>query len=101
HRTPDVALRAATAAMNAGDPAAALRLAPLSDAGADSAKVARQYLPLHARALAALGRPSEAERLLARYDRFLAPGAHNSLVRTIAWGWVQRVVRTRRQKPVV
>lgn len=89
HRTPDVALRAATAAMNAGDPAAALRLAPLSDAGADSAKVARQYLPLHARALAALGRPSEAERLLARYDRFLAPGAHNSLVRTIAWGWVR------------
>jgi tetratricopeptide (TPR) repeat protein len=88
-RTPEIALRAATAAMNAGDPGAALRLAPLSDAAGDSAKIARSYLPLHARALAALGRPAEAERLMARYDRFLSPGAHNSLVRTIAWGWVR------------
>ena len=47
------------------------------------------YLPLHARALAALGRPAEAERLVDAYDRFLAPGAHNSLTRTIAWGWVR------------
>jgi len=26
---------------------------------------------------------------VARYDRFLSPGAHNSLIRTIAWGWVR------------
>ena len=88
-RTPDIAIRAATAAMNAGDPGAALRLAPLSDAGGDSMAIARSYLPLHARALSALGRPLEAERLVARYDRFLSPGAHNSLIRTIAWGWVR------------
>lgn len=88
-RTPEVALRAGTAAMNAGDPGAALRLAPLSDAAGDSAKIAKAYLPLHARALAALGRPAEAERLVAQYDRFVSPGAHNSLVRTIAWGWVR------------
>src|SRR5439155_2307813 len=25
----------------------------------------------------------------AAYDRFLSPGAHNSLTRTIAWGWVR------------
>jgi tetratricopeptide (TPR) repeat protein len=75
--------------MNAGDAGAALRLAPLADAKGDSTLIARSYLPLHARALAALGRPTEAERLLARYDRFLSPGAHNSLVRTIAWGWVR------------
>jgi hypothetical protein len=31
----------------------------------------------------------EAERLVARYDRFLSPGAHNTLIRTIAWGWVR------------
>ncbi len=94
-RTPDVSLRAATAAMNAGDAPAALRLAPISDAHGDSALVARSYLPLHARALAALGRPAEAERLLATYDRFLAPGAHNSLTRTIAWGWVRTGDMTR------
>jgi tetratricopeptide (TPR) repeat protein len=75
--------------MNAGDPGAALRLAPMSDAGGDSSLIARSYLPLHTRALSALGRPMEAERLVARYDRFLSPGAHNTLIRTIAWGWVR------------
>jgi tetratricopeptide (TPR) repeat protein len=88
-RTPDVAIRAATAAMNAGDAGAALRLAPMSDARGDSTLIAKTYLPLHARALAALGRPSEAERLVNSYDRFLTPGAHNALIRTIAWGWVR------------
>jgi hypothetical protein len=88
-RDPAIGLRAGTAAMNAGDAGAALRLAPLSDARGDSSLLARSYLPLHARALSALGRPAEAERLVAAYDRFLAPGAHNSLVRTIAWGWVR------------
>jgi tetratricopeptide (TPR) repeat protein len=86
---PDVALRAGMAAMNAGDPAAALRLAPLADAQGDSAVIAKSYLPLHARALAALGRPAEAERLVTVYDRFLTPAGHNSLIRTIAWGWVR------------
>jgi hypothetical protein len=88
-RTPELSIRAATAAMNAGDAPAALRLAPLSDARGDSATVARTYLPLHARALAALGRPAEAEKLVDSYDRFLSPGTHNALTRTIAWGWVR------------
>jgi tetratricopeptide (TPR) repeat protein len=87
--TPDLAIRAATAAMNSGDAPAVLRLAPLSDAKGDSVLIARTYLPLYARALAALGRPAEGERLVAAYDHFLAPGAHNSLTRTIAWGWVR------------
>jgi len=88
-RTPEIAVRAATAAINAGDAAAALRLAPLSDARGDSALAARSYLPLTVRALAALGRPAEAERLVTSYDRFLPPGARNNLTRTIAWGWVR------------
>ena len=88
-RTPDLSLRAATAALNAGDPSAALRLAPITDARGDSSLVAHSYLPLHAKALASLGRPAEAERLVDAYDRFLAPGARNSLTRTIAWGWVR------------
>ncbi|MEO7085486.1 MAG: hypothetical protein ABI442_04940 [Gemmatimonadaceae bacterium] len=94
-RTRELSIRAANAAMNSGDPTSALRLAPLSDAGKDSSLAARVYLPLHARALAALGRPAEAERLVAVYDRFLAPGAHNSLTRTIAWGWVRTGDMTR------
>ncbi|HTE47377.1 MAG TPA: hypothetical protein VK636_19150, partial [Gemmatimonadaceae bacterium] len=88
-RTPEIAIRAATAAMNAGDAPASLRLAPMSDAHGDSTLIAHSYLPLHARALAALGRPAEAEKLVDTYDRFLSPGAHNSLTRTIAWGWVR------------
>jgi len=88
-RSPQLAIRAATAAMNGGDAGAALRLAPISDAHDDSALIAKSYLPLHTRALSALGRPVEAERLLARYDHFLTPGAHNSMTRTIAWGWVR------------
>ena len=94
-RTPDLSIRAGTAAMNAGDAQAALRLAPLSLANGDSALIARSYLPLHARALAALGRPMEAERLVNAYDRFLAPGAKSSLTRTIAWGWVRTGDMTR------
>ena len=88
-RTPELAIRAAHAAMSSGDATAALRLAPLSDAHGDSALIARSYLPLHARALAAISRPAEAERLVERYDRFLSPGERNSLTRTIAWGWVR------------
>ncbi len=88
-RTPELSLRAATAAINVGDAAAALRLAPLSDANGDSALAAREYLPVQARALAALGRPADAERLVDSYDKFLAPGARAQLTRTIAWGWVR------------
>src|SRR6185312_6754445 len=70
-RTPELALRAATAALNSGDAAAALRLAPMSDARGDSTAIAKSYLPLQARALATLGRPADAERLEQAYDRFL------------------------------
>src|SRR5215468_6456395 len=63
-RTADLSIRAGTAAMNAGDAPGALRLAPLSAARGDSALVARSFLPIHARALAALGRPQDAERLV-------------------------------------
>ena len=71
-------------------PRAALRLAPLSRRTRRlGARRARSYLPLHARALAALGRPLRPSAWWTRYDRFLAPGAHNTLTRTIAWGWVR------------
>ncbi len=92
-KTPDLSVRAATAALNAGDPVAAIRLAPPMQG--DSATVAHDYLPLHIRALAALARPADAERLMTAYDRFLNPAEHNSLTRTIAWGWVRTGDMTR------
>ncbi|MGH7679598.1 MAG: tetratricopeptide repeat protein, partial [Gemmatimonadaceae bacterium] len=95
-RTPDVALRAAVAALNSGDPGGALQLAPLpigasgsANAGFDSARVARTLLPVHVRALAALGRPATAERLVASYERWLTPTSRATLARSIAFGWVR------------
>ena len=87
--TPDVALRAAIAALNSGDPGGALTLAPLTGGGADSARVARTLLPVHVRALAALGRPATAERLVASYERWLTPTGRAALGRSIAFGWVR------------
>ena len=87
--SPEVALRAAVAALNSGDPGGALALAPLTAAGADSARVARTLLPVHVRALAALGRPASAERLVEGYDRWLTPTSKAALARSIAFGWVR------------
>lgn len=88
-RTPDAALRAANAALNAGDAQSVLSLAPLSAAGNDTARLARSYAPLHVRALATLGRAADAERLATRYERWLTPGQRNAMTRAVAFGWVR------------
>lgn len=88
-RSPDIALRAALAALNSGDPGGALAIAPLTGLGADSARVARTLLPVHVRALASLGRPATAERLMTSYDRWLTPTNRATLARSIAFGWVR------------
>jgi tetratricopeptide (TPR) repeat protein len=87
--SPEVALRAAVAALNSGDPGGALVIAPLTGGGADSARVARTLLPVHVRALAALGRPASAERLVESYERWLTPTGRAALARSIAFGWVR------------
>ena len=88
-RTPDLALRAATAALESGDASAALTLAPLADAGSDSTLLVDQYVPLHVRALALLGRAAGAERLVQSVDRHLTPGARARLTRQLAFAWVR------------
>ncbi|HYC52284.1 MAG TPA: hypothetical protein VEB19_14325 [Gemmatimonadaceae bacterium] len=85
----DVALRASVAALNSGDPGGALAIAPLTSVGADSARAARSLLPVHVRALAALGRPASAERLVEQYSRWLSPTTRAGLARSIAFGWVR------------
>src|SRR5688572_15757644 len=81
--TESVAVRAAVAALNSGDPGGALALAPLSMSGPDSARAARTLLPVHVRALAALGRPATAERLVTSYERWLMPANRAALARSI------------------
>ena len=88
-RTSALALKAATAALHAGAPAEALTLAPMSDWESDPTHAARDYLPLHVEALAALGRGADAEALLAKYDKLLAPGQHERMSRLIATAWVR------------
>jgi tetratricopeptide (TPR) repeat protein len=89
HRTPALALTAASAALRAGSPAEVFTMAPLTDVDADPARVARDYVPLHVEALSALRRTSEAEALVTKYDRYLAPGQRMRLARTLANAWVR------------
>ena len=91
-RTPDLAARAANDALHAADPATALALLPLQGPDAlviDSAHAARATIPIQAQALAMSGRPAAAERLIARYDRWLTPSARTALTRAVALGWVR------------
>jgi tetratricopeptide (TPR) repeat protein len=88
-RTPDATLRAANAAVRAADPNTALRLLPVDAPVADSARAARTTVPLQARALAMVGRPGAAERLVESYDKYFTPGTRTVLTRAIALGWVR------------
>ena len=73
-RTTALALSASAAALRAGSPADVFTLAPLAEVDANPDRLARDYVPLHVEALAALGRGADAERIVERYDRYLAPG---------------------------
>jgi hypothetical protein len=88
-RTPELTLRAANAAVRAVDPGTALGLLPIDAPVTDSARAARTTIPLQARALAMIGRPGAAERLVERYDRWFTPGTRTTLTRAVALGWVR------------
>jgi tetratricopeptide (TPR) repeat protein len=88
-RSPALDLKAAKAALRAGSPGQVLTLAPMSEAGTDQATAARDYLPLHVEALAAMGRGAEAQSLVAKYDKYLAPGQHERMTRLLASAWVR------------
>lgn len=96
--SPETAARAAEAALNGGDPAGAVALAERAEEKLDSASAGRTVLPVHIRALAALGKPNEGERFLGIYSQYLAPDTRNSYSRLVAWGWVRmgRLDRARR-----
>jgi tetratricopeptide (TPR) repeat protein len=95
---PTLALRAASAALTGGDADGALRLAALATEPLDSARAAADALPLRVRALAELGRPSEAERLVAAYGARVSPAQRRLFARILAWGWIRAgdIARARR-----
>ena len=88
-RTPALALQAASAALRAGVPAEVFTLMPLPAVEKDSARVAREIVPLHVAALVALGRGADADALIARYDRFVVPAQRMRLAQIVAMAWVR------------
>ncbi|MEJ7809433.1 MAG: hypothetical protein WKG32_03355, partial [Gemmatimonadaceae bacterium] len=86
-RTPALVLRAATDAMNGGDSRSALALATSLPADTGTASLAA--LPLRLQALAALGRPAEAESTLAAVRTRVSAEQYTRLARTVAWGWIR------------
>jgi tetratricopeptide (TPR) repeat protein len=88
-RDPELAARAGADALSGGDAASALALTTSAAGGLDSARVARQLLPVQVRALTALGRAEEAERMIAAYAGALDADGRAQLTRAVAQGWVR------------
>ena len=81
-------VKAATASLNGGEPAAALAfLAPIMASG-DSTDAGAAAL-LVARALSALGRGTEIERLLEARAASLGPEGVRQAQRALAWAWIR------------
>jgi tetratricopeptide (TPR) repeat protein len=84
-----LAARAASDALNGGDAAGAATLAARAERALDSTTAAGSVVPVHLRALSLLGKPQDADRLLAAYEPYLPPDQRARLARTLAWGWVR------------
>lgn len=87
---PRLIARAAGDALAGGDAADASTLAAQAEAGMDSATAATTVLGVHLRALAASGKPDDAQRVLDAYAPHLSPDQRSAFARVLAWGWVQR-----------
>ena len=92
-----IAVRAAAASLEGGQPAAALALTQRALLVQDSAQAARHTVPVMVSALAALGRPHDAERVAASYFRWMDAGGRSRVMRNLAWAWVRAgdIVRAR------
>jgi tetratricopeptide (TPR) repeat protein len=88
-RTPQLAQRAASAALRAGSPQEVFTLVPLAEWEGDPARMGREPLALHVGALVALGRAKDADALIARFDRQLVPAQRMRLAQMVATAWVR------------
>jgi len=81
-------IRAATAAFNGGEPASALALLTPLATSRDSAETGAVAL-LRVRALAALGRASDVERMIATESSALGDEGVRQAQRSLAWAWIR------------
>lgn len=87
--SPELASRAAADALTGGDASSAATLATAAERALDSTRAAIGVVPVHLHALASLGRPQDAERLLAAYAPHLKGDDLARDRRLIAWAWVR------------
>ena len=88
--TPDIATRAAEAALRGGDATSALAIADrAARALEDSARIAGPITLVQVRALAALGRSADAARVGSAFGPWLTPAQRDAVRREIAWAWVR------------
>jgi tetratricopeptide (TPR) repeat protein len=88
-REPELAARAARAALNAGLPATAVDVTTLALTRTDSARAGRLLVMPHVEALTALGRADDAARAARAWAPHVAPEQRMALDRAVAWGWVR------------
>ena len=82
-------LRAASASVSGGDPAAALTILAVARTKADATAIRTQVLPLEVRALTNLGRAGDAQTLVNREGAQADAGTQRIFAKQIAWGWVR------------
>lgn len=87
-RSASHAVRAATAALQGGEPLSALAWADSLAAWRDSSQAGTMAL-IRLRALGQLGRAAAADSLLQVHRASLDPVTHGDAVRAVAWAWVR------------
>jgi hypothetical protein len=85
----EVLVRAASDALEGGDSQSGLELATSAGQMMDRAEASQRTVPIRVRALAALGRPGEAEDLLRSNSSALDSGTRARLLAVVARGWVR------------
>jgi tetratricopeptide (TPR) repeat protein len=88
-REPEVAARAARAAVSGGDAAGAIALVQSETRLMQQRDAARWFGVVHVRALASLGHAGEAEQTAAGYSRLVESGIRGQLQHEVAWGWIR------------
>ncbi|HEX9563161.1 MAG TPA: hypothetical protein VF981_04290 [Gemmatimonadaceae bacterium] len=87
-RTAPLVVRAASAALQGGEPAVALAYADSLQAWSDTSQRSTMTL-IRLRALGQLGRAAEAEEVLMQPGTDLDPLTRSDAVRAVAWAWVR------------
>ncbi len=88
-RDAGIASRAARAAVSGGDAQGGLKILTDAARGMEEREAARWFAVVHVRALAGMGRPTEAEIIATQYSRLVEATIVSQIQNEVAWGWVR------------